>query len=123
MLFKTIFIIANISFAHAFIPRYTSQIKTIISSKAIITGVITAMTDELLNDNYVVRELLFNHKGTNMDIVYFGLLMTTLINKKNVDSTYSKWNNFVMFSNIEKKTRLLFLAIMIIFNRNVENAI
>jgi hypothetical protein len=123
MLFKTLFIISSIGLSHAFFPRYTSQIKGIISSKGIITGFMTAITEEVLNDNYFMRELIFNHKGTNMDIVYFGLLIATIINKKNVDSIYSRWNHFEMFSNMEKNTRLLFLVIMIIFNRNIENAI
>jgi len=118
-----IFLLSLLRFSHAFLPKHMTQIQNIISSKAIATGVMTVVSEEIIGDNLVVRELLFHNKNDIMDVVYFGLLVATIVNKKSLEYTYYKWNNLDGFSTIEKKTRLFFLVVMIVFNRNVENAI
>jgi hypothetical protein len=108
---------------HGFLPRFSSQIQQLISSKAIASGVISSVSEELLADNFLFRELLLNNKHTNLDIIYFGLLVFTLLSKEDMKSRFSKWKNVKMFSAIEKNTKVVLFTMMFIFNRNVENAI
>lgn len=108
---------------YGFLPRFNTQVQQIISSKAIVSGVVSSFTEELWTDNFLFRELLFNHKYTNLDIVYFGLLVITLLSKEDMKSKFSKWKNVEMFSTIEKNTKVMLFTLMFIFNRNVENAI
>ena len=108
---------------HGFLPRFSSQIQQLISSKAIVSGVVSSVTEELWTDNFLFRELLFNHKYTNLDIVYFGLLVFTLLSKEDMKSRFSKWKNMETFSAMEKNTKVVLFTLMFIFNRNVENAI
>jgi hypothetical protein len=108
---------------HGFLPRFSSQIQQLISSKAIASGVISSVSEELLTDNFLFRELLLNNKHTNLDIIYFGLLVFTLLSKEDMKSRFSKWKNVKMFSAIEKNTKVVLFTMMFIFNRNVENAI
>ena len=76
-----------------------------------------------MTDNFLFRELLLNNKHTNLDIIYFGLLVFTLLSKEDMKSRFSKWKNVKMFSAIEKNTKVVLFTMMFIFNRNVENAI
>ena len=112
-----------VSSVHGFLPRFSSQIQHLISSKAIASGVVSSVSEELLTDNFLFRELLINHKHTNLDIVYFGLLVFTLLSKEDMKNRFSKWKNVKMFSAIEKNTKVVLFTLMFIFNRNVENAI
>jgi hypothetical protein len=108
---------------YGFLPRFNTQIQQLISSKAIVSGVVSSVSEELWTDNFLFRELLINNKHTNLDIVYFGLLVFTLLTKEDMKSRFSKWKNMEMFSTIEKNTKVVLFTIMFIFNRNVENAI
>ena len=109
--------------AYGFLPRFNTQIQQLISSKAIVSGVVSSVSEELWTDNFLFRELLINNKHTNLDIVYFGLLVFTLLSKEDMKSRFSKWKNMEMFSTIEKNTKVVLFTLMFIFNRNVENAI
>jgi hypothetical protein len=122
-MFKLILATISIGYTYAFLPKYGSQLQTIISSKGIISGVVTYVSEELWTDNFLVRELLFNHRYTNLDVIYFGLLVFTLLSKEDINSSLYKWKTFERFSIIEKNTKVILFVIMIIFNRNVENAI
>jgi len=119
----TLLCVLLVSSVHGFLPRFSSQIQQLISSKAIASGVVSSVSEELLTDNLLFRELLINHKHTNLDIIYFGLLVFTLVSKEDMKNRFSKWKNVKMFSAIEKNTKVVLFTLMFIFNRNVENAI
>ena len=123
IVFRLILATIIIGYTYAFLPRFSSQIQQLISSKAIAAGVVSSVSEELWTDNFLFRELLFNHRHTNLDIFYFGLLVFTLLSKEDMNSRLYKWKNLERFSTIEKNTKVVLFVIMIIFNRNVENAI
>jgi hypothetical protein len=108
--------------SQSFIPRL-SPLQSIVSYKAVISGVVVSISEEFLSDNIVMRQVLLN-QGHNIDILYFVLLIGTILTKnKYNDKKGSQLDDFKYYSTIQKKTKILLFAIMIILNRNIENAI
>lgn len=108
--------------SQSFIPRL-SPLQSIVSYKAVISGLVVSVSEEFLSDNIVMRQILLN-QGHNIDILYFVLLIGTILTKNKYDDKKgSQLNDLKYYSNIQKNTKILLFAIMIILNRNIENAI
>jgi hypothetical protein len=112
-----------ITSTYAFLPKINIQVQQLVSSKAILSGIVSSVTEEFWSDNFIFRELALNHKYSNFDILYTVLLFATILNKPILQNSFYKWNAVGRFSIIEKKTKLILFVVMIIFNRNIENAI
>lgn len=109
--------------ANAFLPKLPSSLQNILASRAIITTFGERVSEELLTNCNILQQVIVDHSRNqiNMDIFYLILLGFVLNNARtHVDKRLS---DVTWFSNVRKKTNILFLVIMIIFNRNVENAI
>lgn len=107
----------------AFLPKWPGSLQNILASRAIITTFGERVSEELLTNSNLLQQVIVDHSRNqvNMDIFYLVLLGFVLNNARtNIDTRLS---DVTWFSNIRKKTNILFLVIMIIFNRNVENAI
>jgi hypothetical protein len=116
-------LLSFLSYSAAFLPRFSTQVQTILSSKAIVSGFMATVTEEFWSNNILFRELLLNHRYTSMDIVYLSLLVATLYNKTLLSGQSDKLKNLDFYAKVEKNTKVVLLVLMIIFNRNVENAI
>jgi hypothetical protein len=107
----------------AFVPKFPpSSLQSIVTSRAIISTFSEKIGEELMTNNYVFQDILIDHSKNhfNMDLFYLMLLGFVLSNAR---TNVSKFSNWEWFSDIQKKTNILILVLMIIFNRNVENAI
>jgi hypothetical protein len=108
--------------SQSFIPRL-SPLQSIVSYKAVISGLVVSVSEEFLGDNIVMRQIVMN-QGHNIDILYFVLLIGTILTKNKYDDKKgSQLDDFKYYSKIQKNTKILLFAIMIILNRNIENAI
>jgi hypothetical protein len=108
--------------SQSFIPRL-SPLQSIVSYKAVISGLVVSVSEEFLSDNIVMRQILLN-QGHNIDILYFVLLIGTILTKNKYDDKKgSQLDDFKYYNTIQKNTKILLFAIMIILNRNIENAI
>jgi len=107
----------------AFVPKFPpSSLQSIVTSRAIISTFSEKIGEELMTSNYVFQDILIDHSKhqLNMDLFYLIILGFVLSNAR---TNVSKLSNWEWFSDIQKKTNILILVLMIIFNRNVENAI
>lgn len=107
----------------AFLPRLPSSLQNILASRAIVTTFGERVSEELLTNGNILQQVIVDHSRNqiNMDIFYLILLGFVLNNARtHVDKRLS---DVTWFSDVRKKTNILFLVVMIIFNRNVENAI
>jgi len=108
--------------SQSFIPRL-SPLQSIVSYKAVISGLVVSVSEYFLSDNIVMRQILLN-QGHNIDILYFVLLIGTILTKNKYDDKKgSQLDDFKYYNTIQKNTKILLFAIMIILNRNIENAI
>jgi len=107
--------------SQSFIPRL-SPLQSIVSYKAVVSGLIVSVSEEFLSDN-IVREVISN-QGHNVDILYFGLLIGTILTKNKYDDKKgSQLADVKYYNTIQRNTKILLFAIMILLNRNIENAI
>lgn len=123
MLFKIYILFSVMIQVMAFLPKYPpSSLQSILASRAILSSFSEKMGEELMTNNYVFQDILIDHSKNhfNMDLFYLMLLGFVLSNAR---TNVGKLSNLEWFSNIQKKTNIFILVIMIIFNRNVENAI
>lgn len=107
----------------AFLPKLPSSLQNILASRAIITTFGERVGEELLTNGNILQQVIVDHSRNqiNMDVFYLILLGFVLNNTRT--QVNKRLSDVTWFSDVRKKTNILFLVIMIIFNRNVENAI
>lgn len=100
------------------------NIKNIISSNAVFTTFTNSMNSELMNENLIITEmnrLEYHHQLNILYLVFFAVsfYLSYSYNQK----IENKWENLEMFSRTQKNTRIVLLMFMIVFTKNMDNAI
>ena len=110
----------------AFQFRNLNNIKNIISSKAVFTSFTNSMNSELINENMIINEMNrfeYYHQLNILYLVYFAVSFYLTYQQYNNKKIENKWENLEMFSKTQKDTRIVLLMFMIVFTKNVDNAI
>jgi hypothetical protein len=107
--------------AGAFIPKLPSSLQNILTSRAILTTFGERIGEELITNSNLLQQIIVDHSRNqlNLDLFYIAILGFVLYNAGN--GLDKRLSNVTWFSNVQKKTNIFILVIMIIFNRNVEN--
>lgn len=100
------------------------NIKNIISSNAVFTTFTNSMNSEIMNENLIITEmnrLEYHHQLNILYLVFFAVsfYLSYSYNQK----IENKWENLEMFSRTQKNTRIVLLMFMIVFTKNMDNAI
>ena len=104
--------------------RNINNVKNIISSNAVFTTFTNSMNSELMNENLIITEmnrLEYHHQLNILYLVFFAVsfYLSYSYNQK----IENKWENLEMFSKTKKNTRIVLLMFMIVFTKNMDNAI
>jgi hypothetical protein len=110
--------ISNIGFTYCFIGNI-SQLRTIVSSTAVLSTISNKINKEIVSDNFILQ---LSHTHYQVESFYLGLLATSLWSYYNYNIN-TRLESIEMYSKSKKITNILFIVFMIIFNRDVENAI
>jgi Ca2+/Na+ antiporter len=101
-----------------------NNIKNIITSKAVFTTFTNSMNSELMNENFIITEmnrLEYHHQLNVVYLVFFAVsFYLSYSYNQNIEN---KWENLEMFSKTKKNTRIVLLMFMIVFTKNMDNAI
>ena len=117
---KFILLLIYLNITYAFINNI-NRIKTMISSTAILSTISNKLNKEILNDNTMLQLL---HTHYKLEFVYLGLIATTLLSNYNIKTNINrKLYTINTFYNSKRITNTLFIIFMIIFFRDIENAI
>jgi hypothetical protein len=111
--------ISNVGFYYCFIGNI-SKLRTIVSSTAILSTISNKINNEIINDNFILQ---LSHTHYHFESLYLCLILTYLWNYFNYYNNNTRLETFEMYSKTKKITNILFIVFMIIFNRDVENAI
>ena len=109
--------------ATAFLPRMPNSLQNILASRAIVTTFGEHIVEEVFTNSNVIQQVLLDHSKTQINLDLFYLLILGIVLNNAKTSIGKKLTDVTVFSNVQKKTNIFVLVLLIIFNRNVENAI
>jgi hypothetical protein len=99
-------------------------LRGIIGSRAIASTVLNEINNELINENAIISELTNTAHKVEFELLY-GITFAVSIYLQYKYFTYveKRWSNVEMFSNIKDKTRTILFIFMLVFTKNIQNAI
>ena len=108
-----------------------SGLQNIIATRAFITTLTEKINTEIISDNNLLNEISnaqYSHHIEHMFYiaVYTGILYGTIVYftyNKDTAEQIEKLNNIEMFSNMKKKMNMLLIILILLFTKNIENAI
>ena len=119
----SLFIITTIIEVNCFNIRLNS-LRTIVSSQAAIRAFTSQVTNELFNENILVSEFSRYQYDSHFDTFYVLLFTTSLyLHFKYTTNIDTKLKNVDTYNKVKKITNQCLLIFILIFTKNVENAI
>lgn len=98
--------------------------KNIIKSNAVFTTFTNSMNSEFINENLIINEINNFEYNHQLNIIYLSLILGCFYARYNYNQKIeNKWGNLEMFSDTQKNTRKYLLIFMIVFTKNIDNAI
>ena len=113
------------SMTYGFLREFSS-LKTIVSSQALISSITSRANMELLNESVIIEELTKFQHHPLINTLSIGLIAATAIfyykNGLN-ECRENRWRNIELFSEQRRVINIIILIFLIIFTKNIENAI
>jgi len=108
-----------------------SGLQNIIATRAFVTTLTEKINTEIISDNNLLNEISnaqYSHHIENMFYVaiYTGILYSAIVYftySKDVSTQIEKLNNIEMFSIMKKRINMLLIILILLFTKNIENAI
>jgi hypothetical protein len=108
-----------------------SGLQNIITTRAFVTTLTEKINTEIISDNNLLNEISnaqYSHHIENMFYVaiYTGILYSAIVYftySKDVSTQIEKLNNIEMFSSTKKRMNMLLIILILLFTKNIENAI
>ena len=107
-----------------------SGLQNIITTRAFLTTLTEKINTEIISDTNVVGELTNIQYSHHIENMFCVAIYTTILYGTIVYFTYyqdkeqiKKLNNIEMFSNTKKQINMLLIILILLFTKNVENAI
>jgi hypothetical protein len=99
-------------------------LQTLISVQATAAAIGRNINKEIISEGRIISSIMSSHY-IGSDIVSTSIIGFALINKitNNNNTADEKWSKIPVYSNTKKTINIIALVIMIIFTKNVENAI
>jgi len=108
-----------------------SGLQNIITTRAFLTTLTEKINTEIISDNNLLNEISNTQYSHHIENMFYVGMYTTILYSAIVYFTYSKdtstqiekLNNIEMFSNTKKRFNMLLIVLIILFTKNIENAI
>lgn len=107
-----------------------SGLQNIIATRAFITTLTEKINTEIISDNNLLNEISNAQYSNHIENIFYIAIYTAVLYSAIIYFTYSKettqiekLNNIEMFSNTKKKVNILLFIIILLFTKNIENAI
>jgi hypothetical protein len=99
-------------------------IRNIIGSKAVLSTVINEVNNEIMNENALISQMTSLNHNIKLDI-FNAFVFSAVVYAQYRYFIYfeKKLSGVEMFSNIQGKTRTVLFIFMLVFTKNIQNAI
>ena len=112
------------SFIQAISFRDGLSLRNIIGSKAVMSTVLNEMNNELVNENAIISEITSSYHNLQYEALYAFMFMGSLYLQYQYFIYFDKkLEGTEMFSSIQEKTRTVLFIFMLVFTKNIQNAI
>jgi hypothetical protein len=107
-----------------FIRENFLSLKNIVSSRAVISTVTNQINNEFLNDNILVNEIISPTHNYKLDLFYSIIFILSIYAQfKYFTYLDDKWKGVKSYSTIQEKTSIILFIFMMVFTKNIQNAI
>jgi hypothetical protein len=108
-----------------------SGLQNIITTRAFLTTLTEKINTEIISDNNLLNEISNTQYSHHIENMFYVGMYTTILYSAIVYFTYSKdtstqiekLNNIEMFTNTKKRFNMLLIVLILLFTKNIENAI
>jgi hypothetical protein len=99
-------------------------VRNIIGSKAVLSTVINEVNNEIVNENALISQITSINHNIQIDLFNAAIFTTAIyVQYKYFIYFEKKLSGVEMFSNIQEKTRTVLFIFMLVFTKNIQNAI
>lgn len=108
-----------------YVNGFVSPLRILVSIEAFTSSLTSGLNKEIASEDIIINSIFKSHFHPELDLLYTGLLGLSLVNKlgNNVTETENRWSTITIYNTISKHTRIVLFIIMIVFTKNIENAI
>lgn len=116
-------LIYTITCVHGFIPPI-SPIRFIVSAEALASSIIENLYREI-PENFIMTSIFKTRFHPELDLFYLALIGLSIYTRYQQlnDPSADRWTSIPMYSKIHKITNTVLLVLMLVFTKNIENAI
>ena len=118
-----VFIMVWFRCVYCYIPPI-SPVRVIVSTEAFIGSLVENFYREI-PENIILTTMFKTRFHPELDILYLGLIGLSMYSRYLYldDPSGSRWLSIPMYSKIHKTTNMVLLVLMLVFTKNIENAI
>uniref|UniRef100_A0A6C0LS50 Uncharacterized protein n=1 Tax=viral metagenome TaxID=1070528 RepID=A0A6C0LS50_9ZZZZ len=101
-----------------------NTLQSIIASQAVLSSITNKINTEIISENTIVKILNEFQSHASEDIIY-GLVFVGSLYSQYKYTYYieNKLQNIDVFMNTQRRTNMILLTVLIIFTKNIENAV
>jgi len=100
------------------------NVRNIVSSQAVLSTVNSQVNNEVLNFNFATAEISGFRYHPELEVFYLATAVVSMyLQYKYFSYIENKWKKVETYTNAQKVTNYILLILMIVFTKNVENAI
>lgn len=129
MFYKTIIISILLIFKKCTsIPLFEREsfisLRNIVSSRAVISTVTNQFNNEFINENMIINEIVNPKHNIPLDLLYSAVFLGSIyIQYRYFTYFENKWKNIKQYAIIEDRTSIFLFVFMLVFTKNIQNAI
>lgn len=101
-----------------------SPLRLIVSGEAFVSSVANNLYREI-PENFIINSLFKTRYHMELDILYVSIIILSIYSRYQEvsDPSSERWNKIPMYLKTQKRTNRFIIVLMIVFTKNIENAI
>ena len=120
--YSYLLLLCYVSMAVGFEMR-PNTLQSIIASQAVLSSITNKINTEIISENTIVNMFKQLQTHANEDILYGLVFAGSLYSQYKYNSYNDKLQDIEVFTITQRRTNTFLLTVLIIFTKNIENAV